>query len=312
MKILLPDALPLNTDIDGVETVVFAADEVIPEEHRDADVLVVWGISGPTLAQDAKVLPNLKLAQSLAAGPDNVLNAGFAPEVKLAGGVGLHTATVTEHTLAIVLNKICRLPQAAAAQAEKHWDPALGGVRPLHEEGRVATLIGANVVIWGFGSIGQNLAKILTALGASVRGVATKAGERAGFPVVAHDDVDAELAQADVLIMLLPGTPETKNLLDARRLALLPAHAMVVNAGRGTTIDEDALVDALNAGRLGGACLDVTAVEPLPAESPLWSAKNCTITPHAAGGRPVGADELIAQQLKALQGEGELRNEIKR
>lgn len=91
--------------------------------------------------------------------------------------------------------------------------------------------------------------------------------------------------------MILPATAETAHVLDAERLAALPDHAYVVNVGRGATVDEDALVRALTEGRIAGAALDVTAVEPLPAESPLWDAPNLILTPHAAGGRPVGADE---------------------
>ena len=87
-------------------------------------------------------------------------------------------------------------------------DRALGGPRPLHPQGRVTTLLGARVLIWGFGSIGQMLARLLAALGAQVTGVARSAGERGGFPVLAQDELDAALAATDVLVMVLPSTPE--------------------------------------------------------------------------------------------------------
>ena len=138
------------------------------------------------------------------------------------------------------------------------------------------------------------------------------AAERAGFPVVAEEELDAELRRTDVLVMILPATEATTRALDAARLRALPRHAYVVNVGRGTTVDEPALVAALAEGRIAGAALDVTEVEPLPADSPLWDAPNLLLTPHAAGGRPVGSDELVAANLAALLAGGELRNVVAR
>ena len=102
------------------------------------------------------------------------------------------------------------------------------------------------MVIWGFGGIGRTLAPLLSALGANVVGVARNARTEDGYRVV--DDIDAVLPTADVLVMILPGSPSTDRVLDARMLALLPRRAWLVNVGRGSTVDEDALVDALRAG----------------------------------------------------------------
>jgi len=129
---------------------------------------------------------------------------------------------------------------------------------------------------------------------------------------VSETELDRELGETDVLVLILPATDATTNVLDAARIAALPASAYVVNVGRGNAIDEAELVAALEEGRLGGAALDVTAVEPLPAESPLWTAPNLVLTPHAAGGRPVGADELIAHNVAALLDGRELRNRVDR
>jgi phosphoglycerate dehydrogenase-like enzyme len=112
--------------------------------------------------------------------------------------------------------------------------------------------------------------------------------------------------------MILPATPATTRALDAGRLAALPRHALVVNVGRGSTVDEPALVAALTERRIAGAALDVTEVEPLPVDSPLWDAPGLLVTPHAAGGRPVGADELVAANLAALLAGRELRNVVAR
>ncbi|WP_091940037.1 NAD(P)-dependent oxidoreductase [Trujillonella endophytica] len=313
MKLLLPDSLPLAPALPGgVTAVTYAAAAPVPDEHLDAEALVVWGSGTPELSAVAGRMPRLRWVQSLAAGPDAVLAAGFPGGVVVTSGAGLHDATVTEHALALVLALVRRLPAAARAQAGHRWARELGGLQPLHPEGPVTTLLGARVLVWGFGAIASTLAPVLGALGASVAGVARSAGERAGFPVVAEADLDGELARTDVLVMLLPATDATRHALDAGRLAALPAHAYVVNVGRGTTVDEEALVAALAAGRLAGAALDVTGTEPLPPESALWEAPGLLLTPHAAGGRPVGADALIEANLAALLAGEALRNVVER
>ena len=313
MKVLLPDSVPLDPALpEGVEAVRYDAGAPVPEEHLDAEVLVVWGNAAADLRAVAGRMPELRWIQTLAAGPDVVLGAGFPDDVLVTNGVGLHDRPVTEHALALVLALLRRLPAAIAAQAEHRWAEELGGLQPLHPEGAVTTLLDARVLVWGFGNIGQNLAPLLQALGAQVRGVGRSAGERSGFPVVAEDRLEAELGQTDVLVMILPATEATTHALDAARLAALPRHALVVNVGRGTTVDETDLVAALTEGRIAGAALDVTEVEPLPADSPVWDAPNLLLTPHAAGGRPVGADDLVAANLEALLAGRELRNVVQR
>ena len=313
MKLLLPDSVPLDPALpEEVEAVRYDAAAPVPEEHLDAEALVVWGSSTGDLSAVAGRMPRLRWIQTLAAGPDVVLGAGFPDDVLVTSGAGLHDRPVTEHALALVLALLRRLPAAVAAQAEHRWADELGGLQPLHPDGAVTTLLDARVLVWGFGSIGQTLAPLLQALGAQVRGVGRSAGERAGFPVVAEDQLDAELRRTDVLVMVLPSTPATDGALDAGRLAALPRHALVVNVGRGSTVDEPALVDALTGGRIAGAALDVTGVEPLPADSPLWDAPGLLLTPHAAGGRPVGADELVSANLAALLAGRELRNVVER
>ena len=310
MKLLLPDTFEGTLDLpDDVEVVTYAAAAPVPEQHLDAEALVVWGNAAGTLAQIAERMPNLRWVQSLAAGDDLILSAGFPQNVVLTGGVGLHNRPVTEHALALILTLVRRLPRAARSQAGYLWDPSLGGVQPLHPDGPVTSLLGARVLIWGFGGIAQTLAPILASLGAEVVGVARSEGTRSGVKVVA--DVDAALPQTDILVMILPSGAATDGALSAERMAALPDHAYVINVGRGNSVDENALVAALAEGRLAGAALDVTSVEPLPADSPLWTAPNLLLTPHAAGGRPVGGGELIAANLAALRGGGELTNVVR-
>lgn len=313
MKLLLPTACEDTPRLpEGVRAVRYDGGEPVPPEHEDAQVLVAWGNSNAVLADAAARLRDLRLVQSLAAGPDQVLTAGFAPQVALCGGVGLHNAPVAEHALALLLALVRELPEAAQAQGRREWSAALGGARALHPAGRLTTLLGARVLIWGFGSIGQTLAPLVAGLGAHVTGVARTAGHRAGFTVIAQDAVDAALPQTDALVMILPGGPTTAGALSADRIAALPPHALVVNVGRGTTHDEGALVEALRAGRLGGVGLDVTEQEPLPADSPVWDAPRMILTPHAAGGRLVGAGELIGDNVRRLLAGEPLRNVIER
>lgn len=311
--VLVPTSVPLALDLpDGVVAVAYDVAAPIPAEHVDADALVVWGNPDDQLADAARRLTRLRWVQTLAAGPDAVVNAGFAPGVQITSGRSLHDGPVAEHTLALVLAAARRLHLLVRAQNDHRWAGELGGLQPARPTDAFRTLSGARVLIWGFGSIAQTLAPHLRLLGAEVTGVAHTAGDRAGFPVIAADDLDAALPGADLLITILPGTAENAHVVSAQRLALLPSHAWVVNVGRGSTLDEAALVGALRSGHLGGAALDVFETEPLPTTSPLWDEPNVIISPHAAGGRPINAAALITHNATALKTGTPLRNPIPR
>jgi len=313
VKILAPGNVPfdLTIDVPGVEVARYVMRDEIPAEHADAEVLVTWASPQRVLDDAARRMTGLRWVQTLNAGPDQALAAGFAPDVVISSGRSLHDATVAEHTLALVLASVRRLDRTLAAQRDHVWDRDLGREQ-ANDEARY-TLHGARVTVWGFGSIAAVLAPLLAALGAQVTGVASTAGERYGFPVVAASQLDEILPQTDLLVSLLPATPETRHSLDARVLGLLPAHARFVNAGRGATVDEEALVAALRDGTLAGAALDVTETEPLPAGSPLWDAPHLILTPHVAGGRPQGAAAFVAEQLRAWLADGAagLRNVVR-
>lgn len=301
MKILLPDTTPLDPALpEGCEIVRIDARAEIPAQHHDAEVLVVWGNSWTQLTHAAEHLKDLRLIQSLAAGVDGIQAAGFDQGVTIATGAGLHSQTVSEHTLAMLLAMLRRLPECLEAQAEGRWASEVGGMQELRPGGRLTSLMGARVLIWGFGEIGQHLAPLLRALGAEVTGVARSAGERAGTCVITADQLPEMLPGTDILLSILPASDATTHAIDADVLAALPEHALVVNVGRGTTLDPQALRAALEAGTIGGAALDVTEPEPLPSDDPLWTAPNLLITPHAAGGRPVGADARIEHNVRAL------------
>lgn len=311
MKVLLPNTIELAPKLpEGAFAATYDASAPIPDEHLDAEVLVDWEVRRKVMADAAKRLSRLKLVQTLSAGADGALGAPFDESVTICSGVGLHDHTVTEHTMALTLALLRRLPACQRAQERHEWASELGGSQTMRTDDHITTLLGARVLVWGFGSIAQTLSPILASLGAHVTGVARTAGERSGFPVITEDDLPHELPRTDLLIMILPGLPGTAKALDAERLAMLPTSALVVNVGRGTTVDEDALLSALQAGAIAGAAVDVTTKEPLPEDSPLWVAPNLVITPHAAGGRPVGADDLIVANVTALLEGGDLRNVV--
>jgi phosphoglycerate dehydrogenase-like enzyme len=312
MKLLLPDSVDLSSLSlpPGVTAAFYGIHEPVADDDVDAEILVVWGNPGDQLRDCASRLPKLRWVQTLAAGPDMVLAAGFGPDVVITSGAGLHDRTVAEHTLALVLAAARQLPELTRAQIGHRWLGEAGGLRPVHDPDHFRTLRGAHVVIWGFGGIAATLAPYLTMLGARVTGVARSAGTRHGYPVVTDAELPGLLPSVDVLINILPATPETRRAVDERILALLPAKAWFVNVGRGATVDEPALIAALRSGALGGAALDVFETEPLPASSGFWDLPNVIITPHSAGGRPLGAADLLRENLDAFLTGRPLRNVV--
>ncbi|MET7401484.1 NAD(P)-dependent oxidoreductase [Dactylosporangium sp. NPDC005572] len=312
MKLLLPNTVDLDLDPPSdVVAIGYAVDRPVPDEHTDAEALVVWGNPAHQLRDAAQRLGRLRWVQTLAAGPDAVLAAQFGPGVVITSGQSLHDGPVAEHALALILAAARRLNLTIRAQIGHRWAGELGGLQPVAPVGNFRSLRGARVTIWGFGGIAATLAPHLAALGATVAGVARHPGERGGFPVVVDADLPKVLPTTDVLVMILPATAETVHALGAEQLALLPPHAWLVNVGRGATVDEQAVLDAVRAGRLAGAALDVFDTEPLPADSGLWDEPNVIITPHAAGGRPVGAAVLITENLAALRAGTTMRNVVR-
>src|SRR6185436_2679100 len=135
MKVLLPDSVELDVTLPaGVTGVVYATGEPVPDEHTDAEALVVWGNPAGQLADAARRLDRLRWVQTLAAGPDAVLQAGFGPDVVVTAGLGLHDRTVAEHTLALVLAAARRLNLLVRAQIGHRWAGELGGLQPVRDE----------------------------------------------------------------------------------------------------------------------------------------------------------------------------------
>jgi phosphoglycerate dehydrogenase-like enzyme len=184
-------------------------------------------------------------------------------------GKGVYAEPVAEHALALALAGLRHIADYARAS---EWGTGSG-----------RNLLGARVVILGGGGITESLLRLLGPFGCDVTVVRQHPDPLPGATrVVGTDGLDAALADADVVVLALALTPATTGILDARRLRLLPSHAWVVNVARGGHIITDDLVQVLADGSIGGAALDVTDPEPLPAGHPLWSEPRCLITPHTA------------------------------
>lgn len=187
---------------------------------------------------------------------------------------GMFAHPAAETALAGLLALLRGLKELIPAQTARRWMSL--EVRP-----KMRLLHGQRALVLGLGSIGRRVRELLRAFGCEVECFARSSPE-AGIHTL--DALDAQLGQFEVIVNCLPNTPETANLLDRRRLERCSSSTILVNVGRGKTVDEAALADLLRQGRLGGAVLDVFKQEPLPADHPLWSCPNTIITQHTGGG----------------------------
>ncbi len=264
MKVLLPHDVP-PAALGSLPSSI----ELTGERAPDVEFLVAGHSGADELAQLLEHLPSLRIVQTLSAGIDWLppIPAG----VTVCNGSGIHDIPVAEWCVAAILAMNRRLPDFLALQAEGRWNRDASG--PITE------LEGAGVLVLGHGSIGRTLETRLEPFGARVTGVAKH--ERPGVRTLA--EVPGLLPHADVVVVLLPLSEETRGLVDGRFLDRMRPGALLVNAARGGLVDTAALEERLRSGRLRAA-LDVTDPEPLPPEHSLWSAPNFLLTPHVAGG----------------------------
>jgi phosphoglycerate dehydrogenase-like enzyme len=155
-------------------------------------------------------------------------------------------------------------------------------------------LSGQTLVLLGFGAIGRRLAELLAPFGMKLYAVRRSVHSETGVHIIPEEKISAVLPLADHVVNILPDNADTRNYVNARRLACFKPGARFYNVGRGTTVDQTALLAALQSGRLGAAYLDVFEPEPLPPGHPFWTAPRCYVTPHTAGGR-CDQDEAIVQ-----------------
>jgi len=266
----------------------------------NAEVAVVWHFEQAWFAG----APRLRWIATPAAGRD-FFRITAPANVRVTYGA-FHGKLIGETAVGMLLGAARGLITAGQRQGSDPWPrAALSEVmRPLR---------GSHLVVLGFGHIGQWIASLAKPFGVRITGVKRRpialpdcfaAGDR----VVTLGELDAALGDADHLLLALPSGPETHHLIDRPRLSLLPPQAWVYNVGRGNALDGTALAEALHAGRVAGACLDVFEEEPLPAGHPLRSAPNVLIMPHASAIAPNYLDlylnELIPEFTEGLAREG--------
>lgn len=216
--------------------------------------------------------------------------------VQISTSSGANARVVAATALAGVLALNKRFPMLWAQQQQRQWVPLLGPGRiPRDLPGQTATVV-------GWGPIGQEIARLLQALGLRVNAVRTQArSQEAGVRMLTFEELSQVLGESDWLILACPLTPRTQGLVNARLLQALPAGAQLVNVARGEVVVQDDLLAALRSGHLAGALLDVFEHEPLPADSPLWGLPNVMITPHAAGHSDGNAGRVQQMFLDNLQ-----------
>jgi len=231
------------------------------------------------------------------AGTDRpVYQAMLQRGVQISTSSGANARVVAATALAGVLALNKRFPMLWAQQQQRQWVPLLGPGRiPRDLPGQTATVV-------GWGPIGQEIARLLQALGLRVNAVRTQArSQEAGVRMLTFEELSQVLGESDWLILACPLTPRTQGLVNARLLQALPAGAQLVNVARGEVVVQDDLLAALRSGHLAGALLDVFEHEPLPADSPLWGLPNVMITPHAAGHSDGNAGRVQQMFLDNLQ-----------
>ena len=278
MKILV--VLPVNEaqkeklirSAPGEELVFLSGREVTEEILRDADAVI--GNVNPKLLSGAH---RLRWVQLSSAGTDGYTADGVLPEgAVLTNATGAYGLAISEHMVACLLYMMKNLDQYAADQAGHIW----------HDHGPVDSIWGSRTLVVGLGDIGGEFAQRMHALGSQVTGIRRNRAEKPDYleGLYQLDALQECLKTADVVASCLPGTRETYHIFDRDAFAQMKEGAYFLNIGRGGAVDSFALANALNSGHLAGAWLDVTEPEPLPADHPLWNAKNIFITPHISGG----------------------------
>jgi phosphoglycerate dehydrogenase-like enzyme len=250
--------------------------EMLPE-LPDTDIFVGAVIR----SEHVKQAPKLKWIHSTSAG---IGQLAF-PEITDTGIVvtnasGVFSVPMAEHTIGLILALARNFPDTTRQQDQKIWSQQFLWDRPQH----LTEINGTTLLIVGFGSIGREIAKRAAALDMRVIGV-NRSGQgdcKHAQQIVPLEKLNEVLPEADFVVLCAPETAETRKLFDLKRFIQMKRGARLINLGRGSILDEAALVRSLESGHLGGAAVDVTEVEPLPPESPLWTAPNLLITPHTS------------------------------
>jgi phosphoglycerate dehydrogenase-like enzyme len=285
--------------------------ELIPlSDSLDHDIDIDVWIPDPYPTRAMKTWPHLRgvrLVLSLMAGTEWIPDV-VGPHVTICNAHGAHNISTAEWTIASILAMLKHFPfyldvQRAGLwkrrfEASANYASITGDARPLYPPVMLEELTGKKVLLVGYGAIGKEIERMMQPFNVNLIRVARSA--RAEPTVHAVSELDSLLPQAEVVVLILPSTAESYQLIGARQLALMPQGALLVNAARGPIVDTDALVDALQSGKIRAA-IDVTDPEPLPEGHPLWSCPNLLITPHIGGSSPQFAPRALRVVADELQ-----------
>ena len=238
----------------------------------DTEILLCF--SPPMADHVVRDAPKLKWIQALGTGVDNIVDLpSLNPEVLVTNIRGIHGPPMSEATLAYMLALTRDMPRVVHAQDRKTW-----------ERWPAALLDGKTVGILGVGVIAEHLAPMCKAFNMQVVGISSAPRQAKGFDhMVPRSELLKLAKELDYLVVLIPLDKNTRNIVDEKLLAAMKPSAYLINMARGGVVDEQALIEALDSGKIAGAGLDVYAKEPLPPDSPLWSAKNLICFPHQGG-----------------------------
>ena len=280
----------------------------LPRDLNQDVEIEVW-IPDPYPTRNKHIVPHLrgvKLVLSMMAGTEWI-PAAMGPHVTICNARGAHNISTAEWTISAILAMLKHFPLFLDIQRSGEWkrrfqataeyENLTGDTRPLYPPVMLEELTGKTVMLVGYGSIGKEIERMLEPFHAQIIRVARSA--RADSAVHGIDELDALLPKAQIVVLILPATEQTANLIDARQFSLMQRGTLLVNAARGPVVNTDALVKALESRRIRAA-LDVTDPEPLPDGHPLWSCPNLLITPHVGASSPefgrrslqVAAEEL--------------------
>lgn len=309
LVVLHQGALPPNApEIEAVADTVYATEEELPFLLPGADALLAWHAAPSAVAAAWPAAPGRAprwVHVTEAAAPYLAALADH-PDVVLTDSRGVQDEPVAEYVLGLILALAKDLPGTWEHQRRTEWRPRDG-----------ERIGGRRVLVWGTGTAGRAVARLLRAVGMRVSGVGCAAQE--GDPdfgtVHGPEGLRAALAEADYVVLAAPRTPATGPLVDAGALAAMKPGARLVDVGRGGLVDEEALIERLADGRLAGAALDVFAREPLPASSPLWDMPGVVVSPHTAGevtGRRADLAALFLDNLIRRADGRPLRNVVDR
>nr|WP_285240035.1 D-2-hydroxyacid dehydrogenase [Pseudarthrobacter sp. MEB009] len=262
---------------------------------------VLYGLPNESpagLAQVARQNPHLQWVQAMAAGAGGAVRASgldleSLQKFKVTTSAGVHALPLAEFAALGILNGFKRSAELAVDQSNRIWPE-------LRTPTRLVS--GSRLVITGLGEIGLETARVARALGMKVSGTKRTVEPLEGIDEVAgNDGLAGLLATADAVVNTLPGTPYTERLFSREIFAAMKPGTVFINVGRGTVVDEDALLEALDSGQVSYACLDVFAVEPLPQESPLWDHPRVMVSPHTSA-LSAAENRLIAERFSANLG----------